>query len=121
MNADRVWLLDDACRCRVGVPAAERARRQKIMLDLGLEVDVARAAARDDLRDAADYQAAEKTARAEAESGPRALLESLVERVAAAVLRAQPRVSAVTVRARKFPLAMPKTREIVVEIRRGRD
>ncbi|HEX4046340.1 MAG TPA: dihydroneopterin aldolase [Elusimicrobiota bacterium] len=120
MVPDRVWLLDVACRCRVGVPAAERARRQRILLDLGLEVDAARAAARDDFREAADYHAVEKAARAEAEAGERALLETLAERVAAAVLRAQPRVSAVTVRARKFPAVMPKTREVAVEIRRGR-
>jgi dihydroneopterin aldolase len=118
---DQVWLLDVECRCRVGVPASERARRQRILLDVGLEVDVARAAARDDFREAADYQAVEKAARAEAESAPRSLLETLAERVAAAVLRAQPRVSGVTVRARKFPIVMPKTREVVVEIRRGRD
>ena len=120
MSADCVWLLGVACRCRVGVPAGERGRRQKVLLDLGLEVDVARAAARDDFREAADYQAVEKTARAEAESGSRSLLETLAERVAAAVLRAQPRVSAVTVRARKRPVVMPKTREVAVEIRRKR-
>ena len=117
---DQVWLLGVACRCRVGVPAAERARRQKILLDVGLEVDAARAAARDDFREAADYQAVEKAARAEAESGARALLETLAERVAASVLRAQPLVSAVTVRARKYPTVMPKTREVFVEIRRER-
>ena len=120
MSSDRVWLLDVACRCRVGVPAAERARRQRILLDLGLEVDAARAAARDDFREAADYQAVERAARAEAESGSRALLETLAEGVAAAVLRAQPRVAAVTVRARKSPAVMPRTREVLVEIRRGR-
>ena len=117
---DQVWLLGVECRCRVGVPSAERARRQKILLDVGLEVDSARAAARDDFREAADYQAVEKAARAEAESGERALLETLAERVAAAVLRTQPLVSAVTVRAHKFPAVMPKTREVAVEIRRGR-
>jgi dihydroneopterin aldolase len=120
MSSDRVWLLDVACRCRVGVPAAERSRRQKILLDLGLEVDAARAAARDDFREAADYQAVEKAARDEAEGGERALLETLAERVAGAVLRSQPRVAAVTVRARKFPAVMPRTREVAVEIRRGR-
>ena len=117
---DQVWLMGVECRCRVGVPAAERARRQRILLDVGLETDAARAAARDDFREAADYQAVEKAARAEAESGARALLETLAERVAAAVLRTQPLVSAVTVRARKSPSAMPKTREVYVEIRRGR-
>ncbi len=117
---DQVWLIDVECRCRVGVSAAERARRQKILLDLGLEVDAARAAARDDLREAADYQAVERAARAEAEAGERALLETLAERVAAAALRASPRASAVTVRARKTPADMPKTREVVLEIRRVR-
>ena len=119
-SRDQVWLLGVECRCRVGVPAAERARRQKILLDVGLEVDVARAAARDDFREAADYQAVEKAVRAEAESGERALLETLAERVAAAVLRSQAPVSAVTVRARKYPAVMPKTSEVFVEIRRGR-
>ena len=120
VSADRVLLLDVECRCRVGVPAAERGRRQKILLDLALEVDAARASARDDFREAADYQAVERAARAEAETGERALLETLAERVSAAVLRAAPRAAAVTVRARKFPAAMPKTGEVAVEIRRGR-
>ncbi len=120
MTADRVLLQGVECRCRVGVPAAERGRRQRIVLDLALEVDAARAAARDDFREAADYQAVERAARAEAESRERALVETLAENVAAAVLRASPRVSAVTVRARKFPAAMPKTAEVAVEIRRGR-
>ena len=119
-SRDQVWLMGVECRCRVGVPSAERSRRQKILLDVGLEVDAARAAARDDFREAADYQAVEKAARGEAESGERALLETLAERVAAAVLRASPRASAVTVRARKYPAAMPKTREVFVEIRRAR-
>lgn len=120
MNRDMVWLLGVECRCRLGVPAAERRRAQKVLVDVGLEVDAARAAARDDFREASDYQAVEKAVRAEAESGERALLETLAERIAAAVLRAQPRVGAVTVKARKTPAVMPRTREVVVEIRRER-
>ena len=102
------------------MPAAERARRQTILLDVVLEVDAGRAAARDDFREAVDYQAVETLIRAEAEGRECALGETLAERVAAAVLRAQPLVSAATVSARKTPAAMPKTREVVVEIRRTR-
>jgi dihydroneopterin aldolase len=120
MSADRIRLLGVSCRCRVGVPAAERARRQTIEFDAELEVDAARAAARDDFRDAVDYAAVEALIRAEAEGRECALLETLAERVAAAVLRAQPRVRAATVAARKTPAAMPKTRAVVVEIRRTR-
>ena len=120
MSSDTVWLMGVECRCKVGVPAAERRRRQKILVDVGLEADVARAAARDDFREAADYWAVEKAVRAQAEAGECALVETLAERLAAAVLRTQPAVSAATVRVHKTPAVMPRTREVVVEIRRTR-
>lgn len=117
---DRIWLHGVACKCRVGVPAAERRRPQKILVDVGLEMDLAPAAASDDFRLAADYWAVEKLVRAEAESGERALVETLAESISSRILAAQPRVSAVTVRVHKTPAVMPKTREVVVEIRRER-
>lgn len=120
MARDLIRLLDIRCRCRVGVPAAERARPQTILIDAALEVDAARAAARDDFREAVDYQAVERAIRAEVEAGERALLETLAERAAAAALKNQPRAAAVTIAARKSPAAMPKTRAVVVEIRRER-
>lgn len=115
-----IWLLGVECHCRVGAPAAERRRKQRLLVDVGLETDVAAAAASDDVRKTADYQAVEALVRAEAEGGERALVETLAERLAARVLAAQPFVSAVTIRARKAPAAMPRTREVVVEIRRTR-
>jgi dihydroneopterin aldolase len=115
-----VWLVGVECRCRVGVPKAERARRQKILIDVGLEVDAGAAAERDDFRKAADYWAVEKAVRAAAEAGERALLETLAERAAAAALKAAPSAAAVTVRAHKTPAAMPRTRGVFVEIRRAR-
>lgn len=115
-----IWLHGIECRCRVGVPASERARRQRILVDVGLEVDVRPAAARDDFRLAADYWAVEKLVRSEAESKECALIETLAERLAAAVLRAKTPATAATVRVRKTPAVMPRTREVVVEIRRTR-
>jgi len=120
VSRDAVWLIGVECRCRVGVPAAERARRQKILIDVGLEVDAAAAAARDDFREAADYWAVEKAVRAEAEAGERALIETLAERAAAAALKAAPSAAAATVRVHKTPAVMPRTREVYVEIRRER-
>ena len=117
---DRVWLMGVECRCRVGVPAAERRKPQKILLDLGLEVDAAKAAARDDFREAADYWAVEKAVRASAETGERARVETLAEAAAAAALMAAPAASAVTVRAHKKPAVMPRTKDVFVEIRRER-
>lgn len=117
--ADTIWLLGVECRAKVGVPAAERARRQKILVDVGLETDVRPAAARDDFRLAPDYWALEKLVRAQAEAGERALIETLAEKLAAEVL-SKTGAPAVTIRVRKTPAVMPKTREVVVEIRRTR-
>ncbi|MEQ1919327.1 MAG: dihydroneopterin aldolase [Elusimicrobiota bacterium] len=118
--SDMIWLYGVECRAKIGVPAAERGRRQKILVDAGLEIDARPAAARDDFRLAPDYWAVEKLIRAEVETGERALIETLAERLAAAILRTQPLVPAVTIRVHKTPAVMPKTREVVVDIRRTR-
>lgn len=118
--ADMIWLHGVECRSKIGVPPRERARRQKLLVDAGLEVDARPAAVRDDFRRAVDYWAVEKLIRLEAEAGERCLLETLAERLAAAILRAQPLVAAATVRVRKTPAVMPRTREVAVEIRRTR-
>jgi len=118
--SDIIWLNGVECRSKIGVPSAERARPQRILVDVGMELDVRPAAARDDFRLAADYWAVEKLVRAEAGAGERALIETLAEQLAAAVLGAKTPVSAVTIRVRKTPAVMPKTREVVVEIRRAR-
>ncbi|MBI2385716.1 MAG: dihydroneopterin aldolase [Elusimicrobia bacterium] len=118
--SDMIWLNGVECRSKIGVPAAERARRQKLLVDAGLEVDARPAAARDDFRLTVDYWAVEKLIRAEAESRECALIETMAERLAAAVLKANASASAVTIRVRKTPAVMPKTREVVVEIRRTR-
>jgi dihydroneopterin aldolase len=118
--ADRIRIMGIECRCKVGVPPSERRRRQAILIDAVLEVNAGRAAARDDFRQAIDYQAVEREIRGEAEGREYVLIETVAERAAAAVLRAQPLASAVSVSVRKTPAAMPRTREVVVEIRRTR-
>ena len=55
---------------------AERRKPQKILVDVGMELDVAPAAAADDFRKTVDYWAVEKLLRAEAETGERALIRS---------------------------------------------
>lgn len=117
---DKVWLHGISCRCRIGVPPAERKKPQTVLIDVGLEVPTAPAAERDDFRLAVDYWAVEKAVRALAESGERQLVETLAEKVAAEVLRRDSRVAAVTVIVHKKPAVMPKTREVSVEIRRLR-
>ncbi len=117
---DKIWLYGIECRCRLGVPAAERKRPQKILIDVGLDLDVAPAAARDDFRLTADYWAVEKAVRQAAETGERRLVETLAAQAAKIVLFLDKRIYAVTVRVHKKPAVMPKTREVVVEITRRR-
>lgn len=117
---DWIWLYGVECRVRVGVPAAERRRPQKILIDVGLELDLAACAAQDDFRLTADYWAVEKAVREAAESGERSLVETLAGQVAAVVLRLEKKVQSVRVIVHKKPAVMPKTREVVVEISRKR-
>lgn len=119
--ADMIWLEGVACRVKVGVSSPERSRRQKITVDVGLETDCSAAAERDDFGCAVDYEAVEDLIRVSAEAGARALVETLAERLAAAVLKAQPRVSAVVVRVRKTPFVTAETRGVSIEIRRLRE
>lgn len=114
---DKITLLGVECRVKLGVPAAERARRQKVLIDVVIEADCAAAAAQDDFRKAVDYWAVERLVRETAERGERRLAEKLAEDVAAAVLT---KAGAVTVRVRKKPFVMPKTAEVVVEVSRRR-
>lgn len=118
---DLIWLNGVECRCRVGVPAAERRKPQKVLVDVGLELDLEPAARGDDMRLSVDYWAIEKEVRAIAESGERALVETLASRLARELLRTQPLASAIRVRVHKTPAVMPKTREVVVELRRERE
>ena len=117
---DILRLIGVECRCRVGVPEWERREPQRMLIDLAVEVDLAKAGRTDDLADGPDYQELEGQVRAAAESGEFRLVERLAHVVAEVVLRFDERVGGVTVAVRKNPVVMPNTREVVVEIRRAR-
>jgi dihydroneopterin aldolase len=115
-----IWLRGISCSVKLGVPASERRRRQKVLIDVGLKTDIRKAAAGDDFRLTADYWAVEKAVRAMAESGQRRLVETLAEQAAALVLSGQKGVRSVRVIVRKRPVVMPRTGEVAVEIFRRR-
>lgn len=117
---DRVWLYGIECKVRIGVPDAERRKPQKILIDVGMELDTGPAAAADDFRQTADYWAVEKAVREAAEAGERRLAETLAGQIAALVLAREKRLLAVNVVVHKKPAVMPRTRDVAVEIRRER-
>lgn len=111
-----IRLLGIECRVHLGVPEAERRRRQQVLIDLSMELDLAAAAERDDLRLSVDYWGLEKAVREIAQGRERRLAEALARDVARAALAFDRRAQAVTVAVHKKPAVMPRTREVVVEL-----
>ena len=98
---------------------AERKLGQTFTADLEVTLDIATAAASDRIGDTVSYPVLEKTAREILEGKPANLLETVAERIAAAIL-AHPGVSRVTVRVSKRP-PLPNLDTFTVEITRPSD
>jgi dihydroneopterin aldolase len=81
---------------------AERKLGQSFTADLEVTLDTRKAAASDRIEDTISYPLLEKTARAILEGEPANLLETVAERIAAALLK-HPEVIQVTVRVTKRP------------------
>ncbi len=117
---DRISLTGVSTRCKVGVPAWERKKRQEIELDVILETDLRRAGKTDALKHAVDYYGLEASLRKKAEGASFKLIERLAEVLAGTALRYDRRIKAVTLTVKKKPAVMPKTREVSVTIHRKR-
>jgi dihydroneopterin aldolase len=103
---DKVIVSGARVMARIGVTEQERAAPQELVVDLELEVDTREAARTDDLRFSVDYAAVWRRLAEAAQRQPYALVETLAERIAAAVLGEFP-AQAVRVLVRK-PAALQK-------------
>lgn len=92
----------------VGVLPHEREQTQPLELDVDVAVDLAAAGASDDLADTVDYGALCTVVEEVVVGGRFNLLEALAEQVAAVLLAADARVTAVTVSARKLRPPVPQ-------------
>jgi len=103
MNEDRLSLLGMRFQGRHGVLPDEKVNPQPFEVDLVLHVDLAEAAATDDLATTADYANLFDLVRAIVEGRSFDLIEALAGAIASAVLAAAgpDRVSSVEVRVRK--------------------
>ncbi|HLX36129.1 MAG TPA: dihydroneopterin aldolase [Candidatus Limnocylindrales bacterium] len=99
--ADRIVLSNMAFESRHGVLPREKVEAQRFEVDLELELDLGPAGESDDLTRTVDYGPVHELVRGVVEGPSVELLETLAERIAAAVLAAFPAVEAVTVRVRK--------------------
>ena len=101
----------------VGVPDAERAQPQRLLLSVEMEHDFSKAAATDDLRETIDYFAVSQRLLRFGEGRSWKLIETLAEEIAALILKEfSPRV--VTVEVKKF--VIPQAAHVSVRVQRRR-
>jgi dihydroneopterin aldolase len=118
MSADRIRLAGLTVRGRHGVFDFERRDGQDFVVDVELELDLAVAAASDELSDTVHYGELAEGLAAVVAGEPANLLETLAERLAAVCL-ADPRVRATTVTVHKPQAPIPLSfTDVAVTIRR---
>jgi dihydroneopterin aldolase len=118
MTADRILLTGLTVRGRHGVFDFERRDGQDFVVDVELELDLAAAAASDELVDTVHYGELAEALAAVVGGEPVNLLETLADRLAAACL-ADHRVSAATVTVHKPQAPIPLSfADVAVSIRR---
>ena len=115
---DRIELLGLRARGFHGVLEHERRDGQDFVVDVGLDVDIAAAAATDDLAQTVDYGTLAESIAAVVSGDPVDLIETLAQRIADVCLR-DARVRAVDVAVHKpsAPVTVP-VEDVIVRIRR---
>lgn len=114
--ADKIFIEGLEIPCIIGTLPRERKKRQKIVIDLEFPASVRKAAKRDDLRDALNYQRITERATEFVSKSRFFLIETLAERLAKILLR-EFKLKNLLLRVSK-PHAIPNAKNVVVEISR---
>lgn len=112
---DAISIIDLEVHYRVGVPDAERAQPQRLLLTVEIQRDFTRAAASDDLRETIDYYDVSRRLLAFGDGRSWKLIEKLAADIAAVML-ADFGAEAVTVEVKKF--IIPEARYVSVRLAR---
>ena len=113
---DKITICDLEVFYRVGVPDEERAKPQRLLVSVELELDFSKAATGDDLAATIDYEAVAQRLVAFGAGRSWKLIETLAVDVAEMVL-AEFRPQAVSVDVKKFIL--PGAKFVSASVRRG--
>jgi len=117
---DTIRLTGVRARGNHGVFDHERQDGQDFVVDVSVEVDARTASGSDDLADTVHYGVLAEQVVAEIERDPVDLIETLAERIAAAVLTHRAaRATEVTVHKPQAPITVPFT-DVSITIRRTR-
>jgi FolB domain-containing protein len=114
---DVIRICDLAVFYRVGVPDEERARPQRLLLDIEMERDFHEAAAGDDLTKTIDYFAVTQRLLKYGEGREWKLIEKLASDIAQTILN-DFGAAAVRVEVKKF--IIPETRYVSVAVERNK-
>lgn len=115
-GADCIRINGLEVQARIGVPAEERAKPQRLVIDVVMESDFRGVA--DDIARTTDYAAVVAWLREQCARREVLLLETLAEELAAGLLRHFPRTAAASLTISKFIL--PDTKNVSVSLRRER-
>ena len=114
---DKVWVEGLRCWAHVGVPASERGRRQRVILDLEIGLDLERAGRLDRVEETVDYAQVCAQVKRLVQSRRFRLVEAMAHSVARLILD-QFHPDAVRVRIRKF--SVPGAAGVGVELTRDK-
>jgi dihydroneopterin aldolase len=117
MSTSKISIVDLEVFYRVGVPDAERAQPQRLLLTVGLESDFSAAAKSDDLADTINYFAVSQRLLQFGAGREWRLIEKLAADIADALL-AEFKPPRVSVEVKKF--IIPEARHISVSLTRDR-
>ena len=113
----QISIVDLEVFYRVGVPDAERAQPQRLLLTIEMESDFSAAATSDSIVDTIDYYAVTQKLLKFGESREWKLIEKLAADIAGLIL-AEFKPPAVTVEVKKF--IIPQARHVAVSLTRAR-
>ena len=111
----KISIIDLEVFYRVGVPEAERAKPQRLLLTVEMEFDFSAAAGSDDIRDTIDYFAVSQRLLKFGEGRSWKLIEKLAADVADTVL-SEFKPQSITIEVKKFPI--PQARCVLVVVTR---
>lgn len=114
---DRIFLHELKVDTIIGIWEWERRIRQTVVIDLEMSVDIAKAAATDDVADTLNYKSVAKRVQSFVADSSCQLVETLAERIAG-IIREEHGVAWVRVRVNK-PGAIRGSKAVGVLIERG--
>lgn len=116
MSADKISLVDLEVFYRVGVPDAERAQPQRLLLTVEMHSDFSAAAKSDSIADTIDYFAVTQCLLKFGDGREWKLIEKLAADIAEMILR-DFKPQSVSVEVKKF--IIPQTKFVSVKLARG--